>query len=306
MTEEGGDSLEPPSPAGAGTPAEFVAELRALRTWSGLTYRQLEGKAAAHRDALPASTTATTLGRPTLPKARFVDAFTRACGLGEEAVREWLDARHRIATIEPAQPAGDENGEPPPPRRRWAGLVAAAVVGAAAALGGVALFSSAPGTPAVELGIPTVGTWALIHPAGTPGMCVTEGFVERYEHAIAARELCSARPQPHVYVEPIGEDGVQIQWHHSEHGVGCLTLMTDGPGEGLFEPRQECLDDNEAQLFRLEQLGPAGKQVRVRIRVELTGLCLGLRGRDTGTEVRQAPCADTRDQEFLIEKTNPW
>ena len=63
MTSDGaGESpAEPPRPAKAGTPAEFTAALRALRTWSGLTYRQLEGKAATYRDALPASTIATTL-----------------------------------------------------------------------------------------------------------------------------------------------------------------------------------------------------------------------------------------------------
>src|SRR5258708_1827366 len=98
---EGDGSAEPsmraPQPDRVGTPAEFAAALRALRTWSGLTFRQLEGKATAFGSSLPASTVATTVNRTTLPREQFVDAFTRACGLGDEEVRQWLDVRRRIA-----------------------------------------------------------------------------------------------------------------------------------------------------------------------------------------------------------------
>jgi hypothetical protein len=94
--------MQAPQPARVDTAAEFTAALQDLRTWSGLTYRQLEGKATALGSALPASTIATTLSRATLPRESFVDAFTRACGLGEGEVRQWLDARRRIAMGKPA------------------------------------------------------------------------------------------------------------------------------------------------------------------------------------------------------------
>ncbi|WP_416973878.1 helix-turn-helix domain-containing protein [Streptomyces sp. 4F14] len=95
---------EPPRPELTGTPAEFVEALRALRIWSGLTCRQLESKATALADSLPASTIATTLGRATRPRERFVDTFARACGLGEEETELWLRAHRRIAAGVPAVP----------------------------------------------------------------------------------------------------------------------------------------------------------------------------------------------------------
>jgi hypothetical protein len=52
---------------------------------------------------------------------RFVDAFTRACGLGEDDVREWLETRRRIAVAEPSP--SDE----PPASPCWRRLVPLAV-----------------------------------------------------------------------------------------------------------------------------------------------------------------------------------
>ncbi|GAB3430279.1 helix-turn-helix domain-containing protein [Actinophytocola sediminis] len=63
-------------PASVSTPAEFTAALRTLREWSGLTYRQLEDKATALGTPLPVSTIASTSGRTTLPRERFIDSFT--------------------------------------------------------------------------------------------------------------------------------------------------------------------------------------------------------------------------------------
>ncbi|GIG87947.1 hypothetical protein Pen02_28830 [Plantactinospora endophytica] len=65
--------------------------------WSGLTYRQLEAKAAAAGDVLPSSTIATALGRSTLPREELVAALTKACGLGEADVQRWVTARRKIA-----------------------------------------------------------------------------------------------------------------------------------------------------------------------------------------------------------------
>lgn len=291
-----------------------MSALRSLRTWSGLTYRQLEGKATAHRDTLPASTIATTLGRTSLPKERFVDAFTRACGLGDEAVSEWLDARHRIAMGDPAEPNGDleADDEPPPaPRsKRWrqvAALVAAAGVGAAAALGVNALFESTSDEHPTALGIPTVGTWATIRPAGAPGLCVTEGRdrTGQYDDAIAAQLPCTELPR--VYLEPVDQDIVQIQWHHPDIGIGCLTAVSDGPARDLLEPRDDCQDDNLDQQFRFELVGTPGDPLNVRIHAVGSEQCLGLRNQDTtqGAEVIQLPCYYGVDQQFLIYQIPP-
>jgi hypothetical protein len=265
MTLGGVESpVDPPQPAKAATPAEFTVALRALRTWSGLTYRQLEGKSL---DPLPASTIATTLGRATLPRERFVDAFTRACGLGDDQVREWLAARQRIAMSDgevPEEPAP----EPPPPAPRWrrvAGLVAAACVGAAAALGVSALTGDEPASPAESAGtpsvrgldIPTVGSFARIHPGGDPDLCVTEGTDQsgQYDSAVAAQRPCTEVVLPHVFLEPVDTDVVQIQWHHPTHDIGCLTLLVEGPARDLVEPQDACADDND-QEFVIELVPP--------------------------------------------------
>lgn len=320
MTEgSGGPPADPPQPAKATTPAEFTAALRALRTWSGLTYRQLEGKAATHRDALPASTIATTLGRATLPRERFVDAFTRACGLGDDEVRQWLDTRRRIAMNETSdeEPAP----EPVPAAPRWhrvAWVAIATVIGVfigfAAAFGTGELSSpvrsempviveSLPHKPIAGLDMRAVGSFVRVHPADDPELCVSEGVdrTRRYESAVAAQVPCEAAVLPRVYFEPVSQDVVSIQWQHPEHGVGCLTLMTDGPARGMLEPRDNCDEGDPVQRFRLERDGEL-----FRIRVDATGQCLGLRTPHTdGAEIVQSRCSGARDQYFTIELVAP-
>jgi hypothetical protein len=117
-------STPPPSPAATDETA-FVAELRRLKTWSGLSFRQLERNATDNGDVLPYSTAATMLGKNRLPRADVVAAFVRACGVAD--VRPWLLTRTRIADGTAAAPA-------PAPRARlfrWrrAVVAAAALIG---------------------------------------------------------------------------------------------------------------------------------------------------------------------------------
>ncbi|BCM64833.1 MULTISPECIES: XRE family transcriptional regulator [Streptomyces] len=320
---------EPPQPELASTPAEFVAALRALRIWSGLTYRQLESKAASHADTLPASTVATTLGRATLPRERFVDSFTRACGLGEEETQQWLQAHGRIAAGAPAPPTGDPGGgkggarvggeSVPGHSARWwrravvlLGVAGVSAVGALGARGLVHDGSPSAGLPAVPvtgLRMLAVGSWARIHPARTPELCVTEGRdrTGRYETAVAAQRPCAQAVVPQVFLEPVAEDVVQIQWHHPKHGVGCLTVLRTGPGRNLLEPRDDCSDTDQAQQFRVEPFGPPSAG-HFRLRPVGTDWCLSLRDQDTvsGAEVVQGRCSGAADQDFLIELTPPW
>ncbi|MFC6005360.1 helix-turn-helix domain-containing protein, partial [Streptomonospora nanhaiensis] len=100
MTSEG----ERTSSEGAATPAEFVAALRRLKDWSGLSYRQM-GKQAERRGlALPRTTISTALDRGRLPSELLVVAFVRACGCDQTETEEWVRARRRIAV---GGPAGD-------------------------------------------------------------------------------------------------------------------------------------------------------------------------------------------------------
>ncbi|GAB2825408.1 RICIN domain-containing protein [Streptomyces daliensis] len=76
--------------------AAFVAAMRRLKERSGLTYRQLEDRAAERGGVLPRSTLADVLRQDTLPRAEIVSALLLACG--EEAHTDaWLEIRERIA-----------------------------------------------------------------------------------------------------------------------------------------------------------------------------------------------------------------
>ncbi|MFD2764350.1 helix-turn-helix domain-containing protein [Micromonospora eburnea] len=120
-TSAGPDTAVPADPTrapSAGTPAELVTAMRALKEWTGLTYRQLQRRAAASGAVLPHSTIAAVLTRTTLPREDLLATFVRACGGDDAAVESWLTTRRRIAvaatrsgpdnTGTPSQPAAPE------------------------------------------------------------------------------------------------------------------------------------------------------------------------------------------------------
>ena len=121
----------PPTPETATDDAAFVRELRRLKSWSGLSYRDLERRARDADDVLPASTTATMLGRGSLPRAELLATFVRACGLDADEQRRWLTARAMLAD----GPAVAERSVVR--RRRWSIPVAAAALVVAFAGGAV-------------------------------------------------------------------------------------------------------------------------------------------------------------------------
>lgn len=87
----------PPSPDVAADEAEFIAALRRLKVWSGLSYRQLERRAAEAGRVLPYSTASTALGRRSLPREELLVAFVLACGLDDDEAASWVAVRKRIA-----------------------------------------------------------------------------------------------------------------------------------------------------------------------------------------------------------------
>jgi hypothetical protein len=93
-------------------PAAFVAGLRRLKAWSGLSYRRLERRAAEAGHVLPHSTAATMLGRERLPREEPVAAFVAACGLKGDEAEAWTDARRRIA-CGPEEVLEEVRGEAP-------------------------------------------------------------------------------------------------------------------------------------------------------------------------------------------------
>ncbi|MEU8354115.1 helix-turn-helix domain-containing protein [Streptomyces sp. NPDC048845] len=107
------------SPHGARDRTEFAGLLRLLKERSGLTYRQLEERAAARGDVLPRSTLADVLAGKTAPRREQLAAFVRACGDGgrtEEWLRAWDDlaARAAAGTGPARQPRRDTEPEAGP------------------------------------------------------------------------------------------------------------------------------------------------------------------------------------------------
>ncbi|MGI5417556.1 hypothetical protein [Actinomadura luteofluorescens] len=90
-------TASPPSPDVATDEGEFIAALRRLKAWSGLSYRQLERRAAEAGRVLPYSTASTALGRKSLPREELLVAFVLACGLDDEEAASWVAVRKRIA-----------------------------------------------------------------------------------------------------------------------------------------------------------------------------------------------------------------
>ncbi|MFI6276506.1 hypothetical protein [Streptomyces sp. NPDC050988] len=134
----------PPTPPDTDA-AAFVAGLRRLKAWSGLSYRRLERRAAEAGHSLPYSTAATMLGRERLPREELVAAFVAACGIRGTEAEVWLDARTDIACGPPPVPVPADvtpaslsavaaPARTTPRRTRWTLVAAAALV--TALLGG--------------------------------------------------------------------------------------------------------------------------------------------------------------------------
>jgi hypothetical protein len=132
---------KPPSPAAVTEETAFVAELRRLKVWSGLSFRQLERQAAAAGDTLPYSTAATMLGKNRLPREDLLVTFVRACGLDGDELRQWVTTRAAIADGTAATPPHRPTAPARRPASRWRLAIAAAALALAFA-GGAALTAS--------------------------------------------------------------------------------------------------------------------------------------------------------------------
>ncbi|MEV7230780.1 helix-turn-helix domain-containing protein [Polymorphospora sp. NPDC051019] len=327
-------------PRRAGSVAEFVELMQTLKKRSGLTFRQLEERAASNGDVLARSTLADVLRRGTLPRPEVVAAFVRACGVEQDP---WLTARKRIAeslltadlATDRTEPEPETTGTaasagttidaapyasaPSPPRglrsriRPWIIAVAGVLLlvlgvwqivprqAEDRATGSPPRDENAP-TPAVQ---PPADGIYLIRTAGAPHMCLTEGRDRqgRYQHAVAAQVPC-ASAIPQTSLKATGNGLFFIRWRHPDGGIGCLTVLQAGPIRDMLEPREDCSDENPAQHFRFEPVADDTTPRTGRLRAAGSGLCLGLldpTGAETAAEAVQEPCDQHIDQRFVLE-----
>ncbi|MEV5982592.1 XRE family transcriptional regulator [Streptomyces sp. NPDC052114] len=296
--------------------AGFIRSMRRLKERSGLTYRELEERAARRGDVLARSTLADVLRRTSLPRPDVLATFVRACGDGER-VDVWLATRERLAAARavvvppvpvppvPAPPALAHDATELQPQTGSAAIAlrrrskGPAVVGAALAVALLTLAtwwvlsgdSAEPGEPAS----PDHG-WVTIRPARTPDLCLTDGRDRdrAYDSAVAVQLPCAQAPVPRTYLEPTGEGLYRIQWHHPQMGKGCLTVMGEDQIKGMLEPRRNCA---QGTLFRLEPAAGA-----FRLRPATSDGCIGMVDNDTavGTEAIEERCSGAADQRFVI------
>jgi hypothetical protein len=302
-------------PAEARTPAEYVGLLRRLKEDSGLTFRQLEERAAEHGDVLARSTLADVLRRDGLPRAEVVAALVRACG-AEEEVPRWLAARERLAegerlavaeravseaavpeaaVPEAAVPESDRVPAAAPAvgsRTRTASLAALASLGTVVLLviaavvllpddeggAGDAEGSMNPAATPVPRG-PDPG-WSRIRPLRAPELCLTEGEarVDGETKVVAVQRPCAEAVPPRTSLQRADDGLYFIKWWHPDEGTGCLTVLDEGPFRGMLEPWpwKNCRAGNVAQRFRIERA--EGGRDHWRLRPEPAGeRCVGVR-----------------------------
>ncbi|MGW3951224.1 XRE family transcriptional regulator [Streptomyces sp. NPDC004752] len=294
------------SPYEARDAAGFIAAMRRLKELSGLTYRELEERAAKNGDLLARSTLSDMLRRTSLPRPDVLAAFVHACGDGQR-VGAWLEARDRIAagTTTAVPPTPPEPEAEAPPRiaastgsrpRRTKGRTVLRATGLMVPLLALAIWgllpdgSDTPGTP--------VG-WVTIRPVRTPELCLTDGRDRdgAYDSAVAVQLPCAQATVPRTYLEPAGEGLYRIQWHHPQEGKGCLTVMHTGRAKGMLEPRNDCI---QATLFRVQ--ATAAAKEGFRLRPAHSSMCIGIADDDTaeGAEATEERCTGAADQRFLI------
>ncbi|MEU5472215.1 RICIN domain-containing protein [Streptomyces lydicus] len=313
MTRTGGTGGSTSRPAGGAD--ALVARMQQLKDQSGLTYRQLEQRAAENGEVLARSTLADVLRRRALPREELLGAFLRAHGCPPDEVAEWLAVRRRI---EAGVAAGPGRGRPSRKQVLTAGaaaLVALLLAGGALLLargGGGDATGGGGARPGAANAVPLPTGEVLIRPLRTPTLCLTDGRVLR-AHAyrtVAVRRPCAQAVPPHTHLTAAGAGRHRIRWTHPDHGTGCLVLLRDKGVAGLLEPWEDCTAGGPAQLFRVEPVtgrpGRAGAE-RTVYRLRLSGpdgaddgrcVTLGGDGPDATALVR--PCSGADDQKFLI------
>ncbi|MGW1375292.1 RICIN domain-containing protein [Streptomyces sp. NPDC002446] len=300
--ETGGLSL-----AAARDAAALVALMQQLKDETGLTYRQLEQRAAERGEVLARSTLADVLRRQALPKEELLGAFLRANGRAPDEVEEWLAARRRIE--EGAPPVAAAAPGRPYPRRRVLMITGAGLTALLVAVGVPLLSGDGGGQPEAMAAAPLPTGEVTIRPLRAPALCLTDGRVRRAGEyrTVAVQRPCTEAVPPQTHLTAAGAGRHRIQWIHRDHGKGCLVRLHAPALAGLLEPWENCSPGGPAQLFRIEPAGDRadGAATAYRLRLSDDGddegdRCVTLTGDQPGTTATVEPCSGAADQKFLI------
>ncbi|MEV5020188.1 XRE family transcriptional regulator [Streptomyces sp. NPDC053780] len=298
-------------PQGVRDVGQFAAALRQLKERSGLTYRQLEERAAEHGGVLARSTLADVLGGKTTPRPELVAEFVRACG-DAERVQEWLEALEGAVSgaagrdeghgggggADGAGPPGRRTG-PAPGRRRLPALPGVlAVLSAVAVTIWVFGFSGEPGGSKAQSDRTALPQGPVqIRPVLADGLCLTDGHAEGYESLVAVQRPCEDVAPQQTELVAAADDTFRVQWYHPDHGEGCLASVTVGTGAALLEPWEDC---GKTSRFRIEPTD-SGRSDQYVLRLVGNG-CVGMSGSGTvaGVPAVTQPCDGSGKQIFSI------
>ncbi|PSJ30691.1 hypothetical protein B7P34_01465 [Streptosporangium nondiastaticum] len=279
-----------PDPQAARDAAEFVAQLRQLKEAAGLTYRQLEARAAECGEVLPRSTLADVLRQDTLPRAELLAAFVRASGQ-RDRVQEWLTVRERIAS---------QQQEPPPPPRK-----PARIGRYGRALGVLLVLLTLAGSGVYITGRTNSGSQKAQGPTGSGGPpALAPGT---YRIRSAASSLClterdgqgtgnvyqaDCRSSVPTYALEEADGGTyRIRGLHPVFGYGCLGVGNGSSMGGAQMADDYCGHRGAAETFHLQREGtPAGGY---RVMPLHTRACVSVPGSSAQqwAPVLQLPCA---------------
>lgn len=324
------DGTAAPDPEQAQSSAEFVAQMQALKEWSGLTYRELTARADAVGDVLPRSTVANMLSRGTVPREELVAAFVRACGCGPGTTETWLRVRKELSRrerqsvevpeyavgepeprseprSEPEPGVGTEEFAPPePPRRAW--LARALLPTMVVALGAVALAVTLASLDSDESEKKqSTEQPRSSQPRSSQSGSSQSGSLQPGPVQIRAVHsgLCLAEAggqNGQLYQQPCSPDTtprfslkpIEPAWRivtfHRQFGEGCTGVKDKSLEVGAPLEDQECGKRGPAEAFLLE---PVGQPVRgYRLRPLHSNLCAGVPGAATkpGAKLRQLAC----------------
>ncbi|WP_219825234.1 transcriptional regulator [Streptomyces roseicoloratus] len=300
-----------PDPRGARNPAEFVARLQELKNRSGLTFRELTARAAAHGDVLPRSTVANMLARTTLPRPELLTAFVRACGVDPAAEADWQAVRKELA--EPATHGAEAAGGPSGAAEAAGGRPADGAEGACGAADG------AEGTPGEREAPEATGPLAeadAADPAGGAEALVWPGAELAAEAGEAAEPPTGGdagpAPDPRIRLRRtlVGAVGVAalvlaavsvvafVREDDPAHGRG--QERTGAPASATTPDPAPATTPGPTRVPPPVLTAPA--EGPVHIRVVGSGLCLGERRGSGSGRIHQRDCAGADVPRYALKR----
>jgi len=133
-------------------------------------------------------------------------------------------------------------------------------------------------------------------------LCIGEGRERsgRTDRPLAVQRPC-ADLTPDTYLKAVGAGVYEIQWHHPEHGVGCLTVDQAHVGDRTLLAPADCTEAAHQRFLLEPERAGRGYVLRPVHSGKCVGLLYGEADVHSGAELAQQTCSGRRDQIFRFE-----